>query len=1441
MNSFKMRKSIILLFSFLLLVGSISSHKISFAYQPECDAAGNQTFRLGIEMDGKINQPFEFSVTLKNQRSDEIKASCIIDELTSDQAAENSDIENDAFDSKEAKSDVESSYSKENEELSDNKNEDSDFFQSSDQAQESNNALQNDSAEEGSDNPESQNSEYLISDTKAEENQGRRLMSDSTTVLQSVCTLEGQLHNADWFTISTADNGLEFDEWTGLYLYHCYTKEEGLKRAKISLSFRQVSGFNFAQKVFYFYGLTTENIKAEFTISFFVFLITGDDRGKSPIEINCTSGEAVEVDDIAPIQFECKLPELEFDSIEIAYTNYVGGLPMDKTLLNPFKTDEAIKNGTLIDLSNVPAPQLLDFGDEPIENRFNDEEASEGIIKLTLPLGGIDKTLIKVGKSFEIFFTYPNNVFITFYIDAITGDAFTLKGFIFGKLDHQPLVFEQTVVSIDGVELFVLPGFSTPDITTEGFEGEIPYEEENEGESDKPSEGESGKEGESDKPSEGEFGKEGESNKPNKEGEAGKEGESNKPSEGESGKEGESNKPNKEGEAGKEGESNKPGSEGESDKNVEENTEAPIDIHTNSTGEETISQEDAEIRAEIPLSFRQLNGFSFNRPTLTFNFLGLTTQPLEKDYSIVLIVNLLTLDGAEEDTTDIECILQEDVNVEDGKTLQANFKCEKSELDGEYIGLKLVRSDDVAGIPTDDDTLINPKLTDDAIAAGLIKNCTADPSVPPIFDAEKVGECDKSGKFTIEGSLSEDKTITSTFTLSLTYPQGTLLTCSFVDKKIQCIADNEIKGTIIMEQTIVTSGAEELFILTNFTSENMTCSNGLKLQAEEKLNVDVSFRQVSHPQKTDNGLSFFFAGFANSELKTTTPIQINVIVVIGGNNVEKVAECKLRENVKPTEGEQTQGDFDCNVPLESGEDAKPESLTISENNDNIGGCSDLSAEEASPSLTEEAIENADSATSALSQTIDFSVEENKEIVPPSFKVTNINMDGCNTRGKLTVTGTFSEEITEEMTFDLPFSFPKAKAKCTVDEAQANTEVQIICKMNKVRKFLKFKSFVIEPRLIKKKSMEMLYIEPSTVELTKERFCESYDEVKKRHAINRRGAPFSFLQMGRPANFGWLFFMAITQTPGASSFDSSINIEVTITIEAERRRRNLQRILADTVADKGIDCTTDTETQTDKTAVVKCGEGEGKAKRTDFNSDKIAGAPDNAKVPESELPKKEDLTKIDNLPSITITNIASNKCSTTGKYIIEGTSDETFENPEKFTIPFSSPDSSGLCTAKVNDKKVTINCDNTEEFQAPDFISIAPQLIKYDNGTGIFKIAEGFTAAGFSCAISDDSLKNPFPSNYSITPSNPDSSRSSSVPGSDINVGRTNYSKKSSGLSGGAIAGIIISCIVVIAAVIVAVIALGKCGAAKSSEAAASIDNTSSINRFNLDNKNPNMV
>ena len=384
-----------------------------------------------------------------------------------------------------------------------------------------------------------------------------------STILQSVCTLEDKLSNSDWYLFSNADNGIEFNEYSGVFLFHCLTKEEGLKRANISLSFRQVSGFDFENKFFYFYGLTSGDLEASSIISFFTYLISGKEKEKSPVEIKCTSGDAVKPGSgIAAVRFKCDFADIKtkFDSIEIGYTDFVGGLPEDDTRLNHAKTDEAIKNGNLTDLSNAEPPQMLKLGANP----FDVGDASKGIMKLTLPLGGIDKTYIKEGKTFTINFAYPNGVYIKFYIDSILGDIFTLKGYIFGKVDNQPLVFEQTAVSIDGVELFVLPSFTIPDITTEGFKGEIPIpgsggeSDKPEDESDKPGDKSDKPDDESDKP-----GREGDSDKPGREGESDKPGdESDKP-----GREGDSDKPGREGESDKpDDESDKPGREDESDK-----------------------------------------------------------------------------------------------------------------------------------------------------------------------------------------------------------------------------------------------------------------------------------------------------------------------------------------------------------------------------------------------------------------------------------------------------------------------------------------------------------------------------------------------------------------------------------------------------------------------------------------------------------------------------------------------------------------------------------------------------------------------------------------------------------------------------------------------------------------------------------------------------------
>ena len=131
----------------------------------------------------------------------------------------------------------------------------------------------------------------------------------------------------------------------------------------------------------------------------------------------------------------------------------------------------------------------------------------------------------------------------------------------------------------------------------------------------------------------------------------------------------------------------------------------------------------------------------------------------------------------------------------------------------------------------------------------------------------------------------------------MTYPEGTLLTCSFEGEDIQCISDKDLQDSIVIEQVIVTDRTEELFIIKNITFDNMKCSNGLLVKAENKLNVDISFRQVSHIQKINNGLRFFFAAFVNSNLPASYQIQMNVIVIINEEKVEKVANCILAQAV----------------------------------------------------------------------------------------------------------------------------------------------------------------------------------------------------------------------------------------------------------------------------------------------------------------------------------------------------------------------------------------------------------------------------------------------------------------------------------------------------------------------------------------------------------------
>ena len=427
-----------------------------------------------------------------------------------------------------------------------------------------------------------------------------------------------------------------------------------------------------------------------------------------------------------------------------------------------------------------------------------------------------------------------------------------------------------------------------------------------------------------------------------------------------------------------------------------------------------------------------------------------------------------------------------------------------------------------------------------------------------------------------------------------------------------------------------------------------------------------------------------------------------------------------------------------------------------------------------------------------------------------------------------------------MTFELPLTFPKTKVKCTVEEAQANTNVNITCKMQKVKGGLKFTELLVEPRLLKKKRMEMFYVQQKKHTLNEEETCQDYNEIKKARAIKiRRNAKYTFLQLGRPSGFSGLFFLALTKKNFAEPF-TTLTIQVTITIEqSRRRRRNLNTLELDEPT--SVECKP--ETSTDKSVALNCKSDKNLVPvSSELEGDDIGGAPDEITVdknPNPDYSKLDNLKNFDNLASVNITDLDSSNCAKTGEYTIKGVYEGELADNENIMIPFDTPDSSGLCSMKVDssNKNLKLTCQNTDYFDVSE-VMLSNKMVYVNESTPLFKITNDYTAPKqFSCAISDKSLivptqaPIPIPTQAPIpTPAPSDSSR-------------TRYKKDSnSGLGGGAIAGIVIACVVVVG-IVAALVILTKNGtfASKTAVTATSIDNNSTVNGFKMDEQNPNMV
>jgi hypothetical protein len=124
----------------------------------------------------------------------------------------------------------------------------------------------------------------------------------------------------------------------------------------------------------------------------------------------------------------------------------------------------------------------------------------------------------------------------------------------------------------------------------------------------------------------------------------------------------------------------------------------------NATSEDTdkeigIALEEAEKRAEIKISFRQLNQFKYSSGTITFNLYNLISDSINKGETDTSLVNLILMSGErEDDTREVTCTLSEEVKPNEGQSLQGTFECSLSGLTEEYYSLRLNSSESVSGM-----------------------------------------------------------------------------------------------------------------------------------------------------------------------------------------------------------------------------------------------------------------------------------------------------------------------------------------------------------------------------------------------------------------------------------------------------------------------------------------------------------------------------------------------------------------------------------------------------------------------------------------------------------------------------------------------------------------------------------------------------------------------
>ena len=266
-----------------------------------------------------------------------------------------------------------------------------------------------------------------------------------------------------------------------------------------------------------------------------------------------------------------------------------------------------------------------------------------------------------------------------------------------------------------------------------------------------------------------------------------------------------------------------------------------------------LSQDEADERKDLSLSFRQVNTFDLN--SFSFMFYALTSQTINSDATIKFYFNFLDeYRNALPSPVEANCTIEEPVTEIDQSigVAPASFRCL---FDEEYVtdqvsSLQITSADGVAGLPIDDDILKNPKLTDDAINDGLLTNpATEGGNLPSIINPgdSLVKYNEEQGVFTMVFEYTQGNVnvqVDKWIRIPLTYPGGIILEGNIIKKEDTSLTIRfGVKGEInsiplIWEQKIISFNGEELFVLPSYKTDSITTKGFSGTYEEEEPNEE---------------------------------------------------------------------------------------------------------------------------------------------------------------------------------------------------------------------------------------------------------------------------------------------------------------------------------------------------------------------------------------------------------------------------------------------------------------------------------------------------------------------------------------------------------------------------------------------------------------------------